>query len=288
MRQRAGVPITAISEPAWRVLSAAGRGGVRVVARFDSTVSLAASGLLVSVSERPVHMVCQAQVDAAGMRLLRRMRIGDAVGVDLSHCAPALPMCLEPSTRSLVTAAGGLERPPSWFDRPDAAPGVLGRLHDAATALVADPGSVGTPATAVPDMRPVERLMGLGIGLTPSGDDALVGMLAALWAERGRTRGVDAVARLVDRRPPLTTEASLTYLRLACGGEFSRPVLDLVQALRQRSGVHHAVQHVAHIGHSSGADLLAGLAVAIEMLGSPGRPPRPPGDNPAPLPPTKD
>lgn len=261
LRPRRPITVTTASRPALRALRAAGPGGVRIAARFESTVSLSAAGLVVSASVQPVQLVCQVRVDAGSMHLLRRMAVGEAVPVDLSHCHDGLPMHLEPAAVPLAR----FDRPPSWFDQPDAAPGALDRLQAAATALAPTPRSAiprpaGPPAPGTPATQDaVRRLMGLGIGLTPSGDDALVGMLAAVWAHQGRTAGVDAVAALLDRRPALTTDASLTYLRLACGGEFSQPVLRLVQALRRRTGVEHAVQHVALLGHSSGADLLAGM-----------------------------
>ncbi|MFZ2625067.1 MAG: DUF2877 domain-containing protein, partial [Propionibacterium sp.] len=125
-------------------------------------------------------------------------------------------------------------------------------------------------------------LCGLGIGLTPSGDDALVGMLA-LARRAGRATGTcEEFAERLDEG--MSTEVSLDYLRLALGGEFSIPVLRLMDALGarvaptaqsdspapatqiDRPALAVAVREVARIGHSSGADLLAGVAALGEFL----------------------
>ena len=108
-------------------------------------------------------------------------------------------------------------------------------------------------------------LVGLGQGLTPSGDDLLVGCLAWL-ARRPEMRGCrDGLAEA--RRPRLatTTTVSRHYLIEALAGRVSEPLALLADALdapRPALPVCEAVEAALVIGASSGADGIAGLLAA--------------------------
>ena len=114
----------------------------------------------------------------------------------------------------------------------------------------------------------VALTVGVGPGLTPSGDDVLCGVLLAL-----RTAGaLDAVAHLwsaVTLRLGATTTLSAGLLADAADGYAVSQVVRLTSALASGetgAGVDAAAREVAAVGHSSGADLLAGLAGGLEAV----------------------
>ena len=139
--------------------------------------------------------------------------------------------------------------------------------------------------------RQVGGLVGAGVGLTPSGDDALCGVLLALRAWGPQRRGIEdgaadaraepavsvAVASVVDavaRNRHRTTSLSASLLTAAAAGFAVPQVSSLVEALSRsnsaagRSLVVTALEAVHGIGHSSGRDLVAGLAGALHSIES--------------------
>lgn len=99
------------------------------------------------------------------------------------------------------------------------------------------------------------RWIGLGPGLTPSYDDALVGVMAVCRAE-----GITPPFELTDLS--VTTDVSARYLRLAREGYFGEYVLDVIHALYGRGDLTEAVERLAGIGATSGCDMLLGMAQA--------------------------
>lgn len=116
----------------------------------------------------------------------------------------------------------------------------------------------------------VVRLLGLGPGLTPSGDDVAAGLLLTLRAA-GRHDGQWASALVTDVVGALgrTTALSGTLLRAAARGYAVPPVVELLAALRGPAPVDRVgrlVRAVGSIGHSSGADLLVGVSAVLTQV----------------------
>lgn len=108
-------------------------------------------------------------------------------------------------------------------------------------------------------------LLGYGHGLTPSGDDFLLGILFALeWtAFQGRDEFVAALLPLLTR----TTEISAVMLKMGGAGHYGERLLQLVTAREQ--DVVSAIKNIADYGHSSGHDMLCGIRfVFLEGLQS--------------------
>ena len=113
----------------------------------------------------------------------------------------------------------------------------------------------------------VAGLVGLGGGLTPTGDDFLCGFLAAGHcrageAQAGFFRGLkrDVLARLPD-----TNAISGTYLRCAAAGRFCMPLHELAEALRAEVPSREAVLDLCSIGHASGMDLATGFLYGLTI-----------------------
>lgn len=123
----------------------------------------------------------------------------------------------------------------------------------------------------------VQMLLGLGGGLTPAGDDVLVGFLAGLLSgageDAGRTDWVGALGALMRARERTTTDISRSYIVLAAQGQFSGSLSRLAEVICAGASGDE-VRQVAGItfqtGHTSGMDaatgLLAGLSVYNEGL----------------------
>jgi hypothetical protein len=111
----------------------------------------------------------------------------------------------------------------------------------------------------------VARLIGLGPGLTPSGDDLLGGAMIAAHAI-----GESPVAgRLWDRIRPdlaLTGVISRAHLRAAGDGFGHEAIHRLLTAMLtgQAVGYGRLIDEIDRIGHSSGWDALAGVVLVLE------------------------
>jgi hypothetical protein len=115
-------------------------------------------------------------------------------------------------------------------------------------------------------IRQVQRLIGWGEGLTPAGDDFLVGLLASLDAgaqDNPQRRGFrDTIAESLVRGAHDTTPIAAHYLRLAAGGHYGQPLVGLRNALldADRSDVFdNALACALGVGATSGADMVSGF-----------------------------
>lgn len=112
-------------------------------------------------------------------------------------------------------------------------------------------------------------LVGLGPGLTPSGDDLLAGMLAAFSVLGGDAGFAGAAGAVVTALATgRTTSISATLLSLAAAGEVSAEAAAVLRAMASGRGLEPAVRTLLAVGHTSGADVAAGLlAGAVAATG---------------------
>ena len=114
------------------------------------------------------------------------------------------------------------------------------------------------------------RLSGLGPGLTPAGDDFLMGVIYSHWVmgENSSNRlKIDRIARVAGER---TNTLSRAWLQAASHGEAAAPWHKLVAAVisGNPADLAQAVNKILEIGSSSGADALAGFLAASQLLNS--------------------
>jgi hypothetical protein len=116
----------------------------------------------------------------------------------------------------------------------------------------------------------IAGLVGLGGGLTPSGDDLLVGYLAGLWCTtRGREERVEFLSGLgkaAVRLSRQTNDISRTYLVHAARGQVSSRLAILARAISrgERSGRLLEVAEAAmQVGHASGMEAVTGLLLGL-------------------------
>ncbi|HEY5828348.1 MAG TPA: DUF2877 domain-containing protein [Hyphomicrobiaceae bacterium] len=117
---------------------------------------------------------------------------------------------------------------------------------------------------------PPVDLLGLGPGLTPSGDDVLCGALVALHAV-GRADALGLLARAIDKAAPAaTSRLSGAFLRAAAEGLGAEPLHETICELlsgRAESLARH-LEALGHIGHTSGWDALAGAVLVLQAFGT--------------------
>jgi len=107
--------------------------------------------------------------------------------------------------------------------------------------------------------------IGLGQGLTPSGDDLLIGFSAALWST-GDTLAEPFTAACAEFSRSRTTDVAVEFYRSAAHAEFSGRLHALFAALAEppdasRLGI--AFEHALTWGATSGADCLLGVLVGL-------------------------
>lgn len=243
-----------------------------VFARFDKVIDLTGGGSVISIQTSdvpltPLALVLEAEPFARLCQALERSGML-AVEGGVFRCG-ALAIAADTAWRfsgRIAPAERGPEK------------GALRRVQSVA-ALMAKPDSLvfaaapGLAEVAGVNLTELHRraaeqleagrpweLVGLGSGLTPGGDDLLIGVLAALtWLDQ--TERFAALAGQVERRLEQTGSISRAFLERAMAGEFSQPVLELFEALGEENGQRlvQAVGRLCSIGHTSGSDLLGGV-----------------------------
>lgn len=106
------------------------------------------------------------------------------------------------------------------------------------------------------------QLIGVGEGLTPSGDDFNCGMLAALFYLRGNKYADELreeLIRQIHQRINTTTIISKEFLIYACEGKFSQMVKHILIKSQQNRDVTQEIMKIRDVGHTSGIDFLTGL-----------------------------
>lgn len=112
----------------------------------------------------------------------------------------------------------------------------------------------------------VRTLAGVGDGLTPAGDDVLVGATLALWL--CQPRRADLLAQMMaETAAPRTTTLSAAWLRAAARGEADAVWHTLLcQTGSERVAWKTAVWRILERGHASGAAALYGFTAVLSRL----------------------
>lgn len=147
----------------------------------------------------------------------------------------------------------------------DATPDVQLGMVDVARPMVAELVAALEAGNRSAAAEVAIGLIGLGPGLTPSGDDALVGMEAALHAIASPTAGFLALA--VDDLEDRTTALAATLLRHAAAGEFAERLHTLVGALIGSADetIEPAIDQAVAWGATSGTDCLLGVLIGLDV-----------------------
>lgn len=114
------------------------------------------------------------------------------------------------------------------------------------------------------------RVVGLGEGLTPSGDDLFVGLLAVLHTTGWLHSVLPASVHQQFLQAVLgkTSDLSAEFLRCALEGDFAEPIVLLVRTLFAPDPCiwQAYAASLAAVGHSSGADAMVGIVLGCRLL----------------------
>ena len=264
----------------------------RVVAMFARSFHMAAGADFVCVGDRSIGRgPLNAIVDPAGWAWVAghlpagsEVRIGDGMmecdrialvtAVASSWLPPPWPRHLVGETLSV--ALDDLERlarekaPVEGLARvalsgaADLSATVLARLAGPRIARLRD--WVGARLIGAMHKPVPLDLVGLGPGLTPSGDDLLCGALVALHAIGQVALARDLYAVIGEAARFATSPLSAACLKAAAEGQSAESLHEAIVALLAHQSVAGPLEAVAQIGHTSGWDALAGAVLVLRTF----------------------
>ena len=105
------------------------------------------------------------------------------------------------------------------------------------------------------------QLAGLGQGLTPAGDDFLMGAIYATWIIHWHEVGRELAEEIAKTAAPLTTSLSAAWLRSAGRGEAGEVWHHFLNSLvlGDKLRIQESMDRILAVGETSGADALAGF-----------------------------
>lgn len=278
---------------AWEALSRPGPAAV--LAGFERSFCLDVGGTLITIGGEELHD------GPLNLRLMGHRGAGFSTDLWIEigqRWAISSDRLDRRDGLSIDLANAGIWRPKRPVARPDASRVVdglaclrhlLGGMEfcdDGLLGVTLQPGSARTPTerAAQPHIKalkadlprwlrgdtdgdpdPAIRLLGLGPGLTPSGDDLLAGILVA-WHHLDASEAANRLgSSLLRASAARTTPISFAHLDAATQGYGAAPLHHLLDALivGRRAEIAEALDVAAKIGHSSGLDAIAGMVLAL-------------------------
>jgi hypothetical protein len=178
----------------------------------------------------------------------------------LSRCAP-------PDSLAALLQGSELPSTPTAALILDQARGRAGAFARALSAF----GKEGADrsSASIEDLRiKSAALAGLGGGFTPAGDDFLLGAIYALWATCPESAARPLAEAIAQGAAPRTTKVSAAYLRAGARGAAGEAWHSLVDTLAdgQYADLTERLDDISRIGHTSGADALAGFLLTLRTL----------------------
>lgn len=218
-----------------------------------------------------------AQLEPSGITLGSGRVAVDLRGAGVWEARPAPAETDRMPARALRTDAlaglTGLPKATSPFLRAQGRPdGLEGMLASKCRAIREDLLAAWRREDMEGAAHAMMRAVGLGNGLTPSGDDFVVGFLGAAHFFAYGGGGAGEAARRMPIRKSMTTLPSFFMLRGALAGLLPEPLSSLLRSLAREDegGVRRSARGLAALGASSGQDMLAGVICYLEATAAAG------------------
>ena len=112
-------------------------------------------------------------------------------------------------------------------------------------------------------LKPLHNYIGRGIGLTPSGDDFLVGLYSVSFCDANVYKIMNELKNTNFKG--LTTSVSAEYLDAARKGHFNPDLIKLLASKTEKE-FKETVRNILRIGHSSGRDTLEGVLQGLDII----------------------
>ena len=246
-----------ITEPA-RAALASCRSPDRILGRYRTGLNLLVGDHVVYASAGPI--LSSAGIRVGALTLDRLLNGPDTIGVIDPSRAELVETKIaawgtDPERLTMIIRAAVPSLARSWFTDTPAELSARSAIGDLCTAIRhRDPDRTTTH---------LRTLLGRGIGLTPSGDDAIVGVLAAAIGagELDDDSWCTVRTLLTDEGAQRTTTVSLGSLSCAVDGQVSPALRKLIMTAAGLGPdtVDDDVAAVAAHGHTSGCDALYGV-----------------------------
>ncbi len=115
----------------------------------------------------------------------------------------------------------------------------------------------------------ISYFIGRGKGLTPSGDDILIGFTLTLLAfdeNDYKDNWIKDIENLIDSN--LTTDISVAYFKSLCNGYSSQQFIELINAIdfKDEENIYKIIKNISNFGHTSGRDTLYGFYLGLNFL----------------------
>lgn len=113
------------------------------------------------------------------------------------------------------------------------------------------------------------NLIGLGHGLTPSGDDYICGFFSVMLIDEKLSRKyLDLYKKIVDLSKKRTNEISYSYMIELTNMSYKQVVFELIKAMSNSNHIEitKLSMELLKIGHYSGADMLRGIIDALNVI----------------------
>lgn len=288
-------PISALSEQTFRKLD--GSSGGRIHSVYRNTVNLAVGGRLFSIQARETVLSPISLITDLDTKSLSRLPLqkGESVLISghqirIKTLSGEIRLSCRPETAHYDADLASHVREPL-------SESFLHALREEAAAALSLSGSSGfAPLFSEPSRETTDspflaaagrilretlsccrtgswnqaavslcRLLGLGPGLTPSGDDFLCGFFAGLILSGKNEHPLSlGLKTAVQQHMADTNDISAAFLQSSLNGEFSLPVIELV-SLPDKNKIY---SNFNKIGHSSGFDTLCGIDFALRLAES--------------------
>ena len=119
----------------------------------------------------------------------------------------------------------------------------------------------------------LDTIIGLGDGLTPAGDDVLLGLLCFNSSAPSGIRGehfnklLEIFTQLIEDYRDSTTFISYSFLKYGLEGRFVEPLSDLCNAVLSagKDGFERSIKKLLVIGASSGSNMLRGIMLGMDL-----------------------
>jgi Protein of unknown function (DUF2877) len=238
---------------------------------FDRVVNLAwHDGRLLTV-QGPGRLVAPFAAELAGLpwtgvapggRVWRQERMLALDGLTLDWGAAAIANIAMPARAG---ATGAILSALLNWGSPPAAPALSSLAGVHARARIAEGLSCRLPDVFIEGAC---ELIGLGEGLTPAGDDCVVGVLAVIhhlapwWLRQHPT----ITASIAARAAAATTTIAGEFVTHALDGRFAETIVELLTG-KTPDGIERAGAQLLRTGATSGADTLVGVRLALQCLG---------------------
>lgn len=186
---------------------------------------------------------------------------------------PDLPAALDFGAAAALLAPGAARSAfGAWWELdPGCGTGMLPPMRRRARAAIQQVNSAVRMPSPDEDalIRATSRLQGLGMGATPSGDDFLVGFLAAwLWLGSDRALVLRLAAELSAQAPTRTTRVAAEFYYHLSRARVSSPLETLLTAIASgdQDGALSSVAALGCYGATSGWDTIAGIHAYLLAL----------------------